>query len=252
MSVLNALVQNVGSSIPGYGDSPKQASPILIDTTASGQTQSGSHSATVHTITCDDVKVKSVVSTEIQSKINMESQQKIASLMSKLGSTHSQIDEYSRRRTEEISDAVQQSIGKIVAETQAQQVTLLQDANVRSLGIEEEHKLKLQVYVEKLDADKAQLLAQLEKELNLRQEQILENARKRIDDLNEEANRLKMNVLREAQVVGNVKIEKITDQVAALAADDASRRMQSTTTTVITTQAKAVGGHSAHVETVDI
>lgn len=36
------------------------------------------------------------------------------------------------------------------------------------------------------------ILAQLEKELNTRQEEILEKARKRIDDLNEEANRLKL------------------------------------------------------------
>jgi hypothetical protein len=35
-------------------------------------------------------------------------------------------------------------------------------------------------------------LAQLEKDLNFRQEQILDSARKRIDALNEEANRLKM------------------------------------------------------------
>jgi len=46
--------------------------------------------------------------------------------------------------------------------------------------------------VAKLDAEKATLLAQLEKELNNRQELILQSARKRIDDLNEEANRLKM------------------------------------------------------------
>ena len=52
--------------------------------------------------------------------------------------------------------------------------------------------MKLQQYVAQLDAEKAALLAQLEKELNLRQELILDNARKRIDDLNEEANRLKM------------------------------------------------------------
>jgi hypothetical protein len=43
-----------------------------------------------------------------------------------------------------------------------------------------------------MDAEKAGLLAQLERELNARQELILESARKRIDDLNEEANRLKM------------------------------------------------------------
>jgi len=46
--------------------------------------------------------------------------------------------------------------------------------------------------VAKIDSEKAALLAQLEKELNTRQELILESARKRIDDLNEEANRLKM------------------------------------------------------------
>ncbi len=44
----------------------------------------------------------------------------------------------------------------------------------------------------KIDAEKATLLVQLEKELNIRQELILETARKRIDDLNEEANRLKI------------------------------------------------------------
>lgn len=60
------------------------------------------------------------------------------------------------------------------------------------LEIENDFKLKLQEYVAQLDAEKAALLAQLEKELNIRQELILDNARKRIDDLNEEANRLKM------------------------------------------------------------
>ena len=43
-----------------------------------------------------------------------------------------------------------------------------------------------------MDEDKAATLAQLEKDLNIRQEQILDSARKRIDGLNEEANRMKM------------------------------------------------------------
>ena len=107
------------------------------------------------------------------------------------------------------------AIAKIVADTQAQQGNLLADANVRSAAIEEEYKLKLQSYVEELDAAKAQNLSVLEKDLNLRQEMILEQARKRIDDLNEEANRLKMGVLREAQAQANVQVGVITDQVAA-------------------------------------
>lgn len=44
---------------------------------------------------------------------------------------------------------------------------------------------------------------------------ILDDARKRIDDLNEEANRLKLGVLREAQAQANAQVGVITEQVAA-------------------------------------
>ena len=47
-------------------------------------------------------------------------------------------------------------------------------------------------FINEVDQDKATKLAELEKDLNIRQEQILESARKRIDSVNEEANRLKM------------------------------------------------------------
>ena len=135
--------------------------------------------------------------------------------MKLIGTTHQQIDEYSRRRTEQISEEVTNAIEKIVADTQSQQGSLLADANVRSASIEEEYKIKLQHFVEELDTAKAQNLAVLEKDLNLRQELILEQARKRIDDLNEEANRLKMGVLREAQAQSNARVDAITQQVAA-------------------------------------
>ena len=132
-----------------------------------------------------------------------------------IGTTHQQIDEYSRRRNEQISEEVAVAIARIVADTQIKQQELLSDANVRSAVIEEEYKLKLQKFVEELDTGKAQNLSTLEKDLNLRQELILEEARKRIDDLNEEANRLKLGVLREAQAQANAQVDNITEQVAA-------------------------------------
>ncbi len=52
------------------------------------------------------------------------------------GSTHLQVDEYSRRRTVEISEAVTESIRKVVAETQQHQQQLLSDANSRTAGID--------------------------------------------------------------------------------------------------------------------
>jgi len=207
---------------------------------------SSSGSSKVHSAQAENVHVQSVVQTETQSKVSMENTKKINDLMARLGTTHLQVDEYSRRRTEEISEAVASSIRNVVAETQQQQQQLLADANSRTATIENDFKLRIQDYVAKLDAEKATLLATLEKELNLRQEQILESARKRIDDLNEEANRLKLGVLREAQAQSNAKINQITEQVVALGQEDASRRLATTTTTVITT--KAAAANETHAE----
>jgi len=194
-----------------------------------------------HTAVSDDVRVKTVVSTDTKSRVNVQNTQKITDLMAKLGSTHSQIDEYSKRRQEQISEAVAESIKKVVAETQQDQERLLHDANLRSSAIEQEYTAKLQAMVEQLDATKASTLASLERELNERQEAILLNARKRIDDLNQQANALKMGVLQDASVKAQEKITTITDEVKGLSAADAANRLQSTTTTVIQTQARSAG-----------
>jgi len=210
----------------------------------SNSATSSSGSAKVHSAQAENVHVQSVVQTETQSKVSMENSKKINDLMTRLGSTHLQVDQYSRKRTEEISEAVAESIRKVVSETQQHQQQLLADANSRTAEIEYDFKMRIQDHVAKLDAEKATFLAQLEKELNARQELILESARKRIDDLNEEANRLKMGVLREAQAQSTAKINQITEQVVALGQEDATRRLASTTTTVITTKAAS----ESHVE----
>jgi len=200
-----------------------------------------SGSSKIHSAQVENVHVQSVVQTETQSKVSIENAKKMANLMARLGTTHTQIDDYSRKRTEEISDAVRETIKKIVLETQNHQQQLVADANSRTAEIENDFKCKLQEHVAKLDAEKACLLAQLEKELNVRQELILDSARKRIDDLDSEANRLKMGVLKEAQTQVHIQTGQITDKVAALGVEDASRRLESTTTTVITTKQAACG-----------
>ncbi|CAF0827427.1 unnamed protein product [Rotaria sp. Silwood1] len=207
---------------------------------------SNSGSTKIHSTQAENVHVHSVVQTETESKVNIENAKKITDLMARLGSTHRQVDEYSRKRTAEISEAVAKSIKKIVAETQEHQQQLLADANLRTAAIEHDCKLKIQEHIAKIDVEKATLLAQLEKELNIRQELILESARQRIDELDEEANRLKMGVLREAQAQTNAKINHIAEQVVALGQEDASHRLASTTTTVITTKAEAT--NKTHVE----
>jgi len=200
---------------------------------------SSSSSSKIHSAKADNVYVQSVLKTDTESKVSIENSKKIKDLMARLGSTHLQVDEYSRKRTEEISEAAAELVKKVVAETQSQQQQLLSDANLRTNEIENDFKRKLQEHVAKLDSEKATSLAQLEKELDVRQELILESARKRIDDLDEEADRLKSDVLKEAKAQSSAQVTKITEKVAALEKEDASRRLASTTKTVITTKAEA-------------
>jgi len=188
-----------------------------------------------------DVRVHSVVSSETNTSVSMQNSKKITDLMSKLGTTHTQIDEYSKKRTAEISEAVSSAIDKVVADTAAQQQNLLTDANERSVLIENEYKQRLQERVAQLDAEKAILLAELERSLNDRQEAILFKARQDIDLVQDAANQQKMAVFKEAQARANQQVDQITEQVAGLAAEDAQRRLQSTTQTVITTKSVASG-----------
>lgn len=60
-----------------------------------------------------------------------------------LGSTHAQVDEYSRRRNDQISEAVRASIEQIVHETQIQQQHLLDDAQKESAAVDKNYKEKL-------------------------------------------------------------------------------------------------------------
>ena len=127
-----------------------------------GRTEHSEHKSNgsnIHTVIHDDMKVESVVRSQTHSKpFGSHSSHKINSLMAKLGkdnriisfylvifsgSTYSQVDEYSRHRTEEISEAVKESIDKVVYAIQEQQQQLLDDAEKESYKIEDEYKDKL-------------------------------------------------------------------------------------------------------------
>ena len=246
--IINALFGGHAKDEKKQSDK-KESSPTTATTTNTASSSSGSSVA--HTAISDDVRVKSVVSTESNTNVTMKNSNQITDLMNKLcrkallvtfrsisfffvyiATTHNQIDEYSKKRNAQISDAVGEAIDRVVAETAAQQQQLLADANQRSAAIELDHKQRLQERVAQLDSEKAVLLAELERQLNDRQEAILLRARENIDAVQNAANAQKMAVLLEAQSQSQHQVGQITEQVAGLAAEDAQRRLQSTTQTV--------------------
>jgi len=97
----------------------------------------------------------------------------------------------------------------------------------------------LQKAVEALDAVKAKTLADLERDLQAKQQIIMTEAKREIDLLNDEANAAKLHALVEAQEQANKDISQLTNQVAVLGQLDTQNLLQSTTTTTITSQAQA-------------
>jgi hypothetical protein len=82
-------------------------------------------------------------------------------------------------------------------------------------------------------------LASLERDLQEKQQLILNEAKKQIDLINDQANAAKLNVLVEAQEQAKQTISNLADQVGAIGQQETEHILQSTTTTTITSQAQA-------------
>ncbi|CAF1685980.1 unnamed protein product, partial [Adineta ricciae] len=219
--------------------------PEQQNATTNQITVEGTNGVTTERLTtsavADDVQVKSVISSETQANATINSKLNINNLLSQLNTTHSQVDQYSRARTAEINEQVQKSIADVLANTQHLQEELITDANRRHLVIDNDYKLQLQKAVEALDAVKAKTLADLERELQVKQQTILADAKRQIDVLNEQANAAKLHALVEAQEQAKQNISDLADQVAILGQQDTQHLLESKTTTIITSQAQAAG-----------
>lgn len=188
----------------------------------------------------DNVCVSSSISHDAHGQVSLSvGGDRLSALIDRLSQTHAQVDEYTRRRTEQISLGTQQIIEKILEETKERQRELLFDAQQQSQFFQEQYQADLQAKVNYLNEDKAQQLSQLEKHLNEEQESILIRARERIDWLQRDANEKKIHLLEEAKERTNARLEEITDQVVHMGQEDSAHRLATTTTTVITTEALA-------------
>ena len=206
----------------------------------------------------DNVCVSSSISHDAHGQVSLNvGGDRLSALIDRLSQTHAQVDEYTRRRTEQISLGTQQIIEKILEETKEKQRELLFDAQQQSQFFQEQYQADLQAKINHLNEDKAQQLSQLEKHLNEEQESILIRARERIDWLQRDANQVsdhfpscpshlfssffqkKIHLLEEAKERTNARLEEIADQVVHMGQEDSAHRLATTTTTVITTEALA-------------
>ena len=147
------------------------------------------------TINKENVQVSSAISHDATNKVALNvGSDKLNELMDRLSTTHAQLDTYTQRRTQQISIETQNIINKILEETKLKQRELLLEAHNRSQQFQEEYQNDLQTRVNQLNEEKARHLADLEKNLNDQQENILISARQRIDALQTEANQVRLSL----------------------------------------------------------
>jgi len=207
----------------------------------------GGQNSQSHTVQHEGVNIKSTISSDIDSTVSIANQKRLNDLVSKLGSTHTQIDEYAKKQTEKINDEIQREIDEVLARTRTRQDELLKRANEHTAQIDAEYRARLQKMVEEIDATKAQRIAGIEAELNKQQADILVAARGEIDQLNQKAANLKIGVLQQAQAKAATEASQVTAQAANLG--QATTVHQASGTTTIKTEVSGAAttketGHS--------
>ena len=187
-----------------------------------------------HTVQHEGVNIKSTVSSDIKSTVSMENQNRLNELVTKLGSTHKQIDDYAKKQAAKIDDRIQREIDQIVARTQTRQAELLRRANEHTARIDAEYRAQLQKMVEEIDTAKAKRIAEIEVDLNNQQADILQAARKDIDELNNKAANLKITALLDAQTKAASDAEILATQATNLGSSAATVHQAKGTTTIKT------------------
>ncbi len=143
------------------------------------------------TINKENVEVSSAITHDSTNKVSLNiGSDKLDQLMDRLSTTHAQLDNYTQIRTHQISIETQNIINKILEETKEKQRELLLEAQQKSQLFQEQYQNDLQMKVNQFNEEKAQQLADLEKNLNFQQESILNNARQQIDSLQKDANQV--------------------------------------------------------------
>jgi len=225
---------------PELNQTKQQLEHVPLDVNQSGSVHlgPGPHASTIESsrmLQGGDISVHSSVTTDTTQCIKQHASKQINDLLTKLATTTAQIDQYSRRANEEISKHTTEQLQRVIANTQREQDLLLKDASSRSLEIENVYTMKLKAFVQELDAAKAANLASLERDLVMRQEDLLAHARDAMDSIYAAETAQKIAVMQKAQQQAGKQTEVIAEQVKTLGATEVERAMNSTTTTVITT-----------------
>lgn len=168
----------------------------------------------------DSAQVQSQLSARFHACFNLSAADNIDVVMNDLKKTYQDLDERLKRRLTKISSEAEQKLMLIVEETKEDQKRLLAYDREQQLRQDQLYQEWLQKYIVELNTWRSRELAKLQKRLMVYQEEIINISRKKLDRVNEDANRLKTQILDEEKQAAERKTSKLTDQMYDITRED--------------------------------
>jgi hypothetical protein len=168
----------------------------------------------------DSAQIQSQLSTRFHGCFNLSASDNIGVVMDGLKKTYQDLDDRLKTRLAKISLEAEQKIMLIVQETKEDQKRLLAYDKQYQLRQDQLYQEWLQKYVVELNTWRSAELAKLQKILVVYQQEIINISRKKLDRVNEDANRLKTQILDEEKEATERKTNKLTDQMYDITRDD--------------------------------
>lgn len=167
------------------------------------------HNSTIH----DSAHVQSSIQTQSHACINLSTTQEIDDLLSSLTKVQEQLDLNIEERGKIISEQLKVIIDMIVNDTRDVQQNLLAYAKEQQSRQDDLYNKWLQRYVAELDKWKSARLAKLQADLQQQQHDIMQSSQQFIMEVNQEANMLRGEVLKEEQRNASEVVAEITEKI---------------------------------------
>jgi hypothetical protein len=172
--------------------------------------------------TADSAHVQSQLSARFHACFNVSAADNIDVVMNGLKKTQQDLDNRLKARLSKVSTEAEQKVMLVVEDTRDEQKRLLAYDKQRQLRHDELYQEWLQKYIVELNTWRSRELAKLQKELLVYQKRIVDISKKKIDRINEHANRNKTQILDEEKMASIRRANEITNSMYDLTREDAN------------------------------
>lgn len=202
---------------------------------------------TTHQSKSESAQVDSTLISEIESIHSLSTSDKIDTLIINLKQTQLDFDESVKRRIGQITTETESILSQIVEETQLSQQQLLINAKEQQTIQDEQYRILLEDFIQKLDEKRAKQLAFIQEQLQEQRLDIFNQSQLKIRALNEQANSVKTQIMSQEERKAAQTIDTIINEINSISTESAIQNIATEIKTNINlTVIETVGSATIH------